>query len=452
MRPLLLSGLLALALPALALAQGQLAPPDAPAPTMKSLTQIEPRTPLRTGNIGVEQDPNGGVRITSGGSYYLDGNINLGTGSAITVLANNVTIDLNGFTLASYASPANGIGILIGAANVTIRNGHLNGGFEFGIADGLGAANVLIEDVRLSNIGSGGIYFLKTLCVVRRCTVTSSGNFGIAAGAVFDSNAFECASTGIYSAGIAQNCTGAGNTSNGLMAETAVNCIGHSGSGTGLQATRSAAGCSGTTSIGDFGLRVATISSTPVAGTAENCRGSVTGNTATGTGLFASTATNCIGESTAGIGLQTTQTATGCSGTTVTGSFGLNVATLGSTPIAGTAENCRGTVTGSTATGTGLSTGAATNCIGTSDAGLGLLATTASNCIGTSASGIGLQADTASNCTGTSTSGERGLYIIGTASYCRGKRAGGIALSATTAIGCTAEAGDFLVTNRYLMP
>lgn len=450
MHPRLLASLFLIA-PTLALAQGQLAPTDAPAKTMKTLTQIEPRTPLRTGNIGVEQDPNGGVRITSGGSYYLDGNINLGTGNAITVLANNVTIDLNGFTLASYASPASGIGILIEATNVTVRNGQISGGFDHGIA-GNAATDVVIEDVGLRNLGTGGIYFLKGLCVVRRCTVTTSGSFGIAASTVFDSCATQCADIGIFSTGLAQNCTGSGIANYGLVAETAVNCTGLSADGTGLQATQSATNCSGTTANGRFGLKVATLGSTPITGTAENCRGSVTATTCTGTGLVASIATGCTGTSTAGIGLQATQTATGCSGTTVTGSFGLNVATLDSTPIAGTAENCRGTVTESAATGTGLSAGAATNCIGTSVAGTGLFATTANNCIGTSTSGMGLQADTASNCSGTSISGQRGLYIIGTASYCRGKREGGVALSATTAIGCTAEAGDFLVTNRYLMP
>src|SRR4051794_15270642 len=70
--------------------QGSLTPPGAPAPTMKSLDQIEARTII----------PSLPYVITNAGSYYLATNL---TGSAgtngITVIADNVSIDLNGFSL-----------------------------------------------------------------------------------------------------------------------------------------------------------------------------------------------------------------------------------------------------------------------------------------------------------------------------------------------------------------
>src|SRR5947207_1497513 len=74
------------------LAQGALTPPGAPAPTMKTLAQIEPRTPISVLPF----------TISTPGSYYFTGNLTAtADGVAITVSAENVTIDLNGFTLAS---------------------------------------------------------------------------------------------------------------------------------------------------------------------------------------------------------------------------------------------------------------------------------------------------------------------------------------------------------------
>src|ERR1051325_5982475 len=79
------------------LAQGNLAPPGAPAPTMKSLAQIEPRTPISSLPFS----------ITQPGSYYLSGNLTGTTG--ITIAASGVTLDLNGFELVGGA----GSGILV---------------------------------------------------------------------------------------------------------------------------------------------------------------------------------------------------------------------------------------------------------------------------------------------------------------------------------------------------
>ena len=71
-------------------AQGPLSPPGAPAPTMKTLEQIEPRTPISSA----------GYVISNSGSYYLTSNLTAGAGEVgITVSADDVTIDLNGFTL-----------------------------------------------------------------------------------------------------------------------------------------------------------------------------------------------------------------------------------------------------------------------------------------------------------------------------------------------------------------
>src|SRR5512141_2377001 len=88
----LLGALVVLLLPVAALSQGSLTPPGAPAPTMKTLQQVEPRTDVLT-------LPSGGSAqyvISAPGSYYLTTNI-LGIPSAskvgILIQANNVTLD-----------------------------------------------------------------------------------------------------------------------------------------------------------------------------------------------------------------------------------------------------------------------------------------------------------------------------------------------------------------------
>ena len=92
-----------------AFAQGSLTPPGAPAPTMKSLDQIEARTPISSLPF----------TISASGSYYLTKNLAVTSGNAIVISAEGVTLDLNGFTLSSTeASPA-GTGILL---NGTKRN------------------------------------------------------------------------------------------------------------------------------------------------------------------------------------------------------------------------------------------------------------------------------------------------------------------------------------------
>src|SRR5450432_171554 len=86
-------------------AQGSLTPPGAPAPTMKSLAQIEPRTPISS------------VPFTIGapGSYYLTTNLTTTVSNAIVIAASGVTLDLNGFTLSSTVPNAanGGFAILI---------------------------------------------------------------------------------------------------------------------------------------------------------------------------------------------------------------------------------------------------------------------------------------------------------------------------------------------------
>jgi hypothetical protein len=131
---LLITGLTVLALSTLnsqlstAFAQGSLTPPGQPAPTMKSADQIEPRTIVNA--VNTPGDATSLFIIRQPGSYYLTTNLTVSTGDGIDINTNNVTLDLNGFTIASTAASATGNGILLasGLSDITIYNGHIRGG------------------------------------------------------------------------------------------------------------------------------------------------------------------------------------------------------------------------------------------------------------------------------------------------------------------------------------
>ena len=126
------------ALPAL-FAQGPLAPPGAPAPTMKTLDQVEPRTPLN--DTAVPGDASYHHIITTPGSYYLAGNLVVNKTNGIQVTAAGVTLDLNGFSI-RRGSGTGGDAITIGslAHRCTVKNGTIGagaGGLGFPFANGV---------------------------------------------------------------------------------------------------------------------------------------------------------------------------------------------------------------------------------------------------------------------------------------------------------------------------
>lgn len=92
---------------------------------MKSLDQLEPRTP-----IGAVGESTATIAINQPGSYVLMGNLKVTDGDGIMINADNVTLDLNGFTISSSAIPASGTAIRpVGDhQNIVIRNGHVGHG------------------------------------------------------------------------------------------------------------------------------------------------------------------------------------------------------------------------------------------------------------------------------------------------------------------------------------
>ncbi len=162
----------ALSVPA-AFAQGSLTPPGAPGATMKTLAQIEPRTPI-------ESLP---YTITSPGSYYLAGNLT-SLGNGIVVTCGNVAIDLMGFAMGGEGT---GTGILVeptsGALRtLSVRNGTIRG-FGIGI-QWEGVRGSVLADLVVESNAWHGIYFMGNGAPasenhIEHCTVYGNAGNGI---------------------------------------------------------------------------------------------------------------------------------------------------------------------------------------------------------------------------------------------------------------------------------
>ena len=138
-----------------AFAQGDLNPPGAPAPTMKALDQLEPRTIVNAANT--PGDANNTFIISAPGSYYLTGNITGTEGKhGISIQADDVTLDLSGFALISGGGVSRGVDVPPGQKNFAIRNGTVRDWVDGGVRADL-AIGTLVEKLRLSNNTSTGL-------------------------------------------------------------------------------------------------------------------------------------------------------------------------------------------------------------------------------------------------------------------------------------------------------
>jgi parallel beta-helix repeat protein len=139
----------------LALAQGTLTPPGAPAPTMKSLDQIDTHVDTAAAAkripINAVTTPGNAAStyvITQPGSYYLTGNLNGELGKdGIDINADNVTVDLNGFAV--IGALISNYGIYSINDNVALRNGTVRSWGLDGVR--LQGANQIFEGLRLSD-------------------------------------------------------------------------------------------------------------------------------------------------------------------------------------------------------------------------------------------------------------------------------------------------------------
>jgi hypothetical protein len=350
-------------------AQGPLTPPGAPAPMMKTLDQVEARTPLAGGTSPV---------TIGSGSYYLTGSLNISSTSAngITVSGSNVTLDLNGFTLTGPSS-GTGAGVYLtgGISNVTVVNGTIRNWGLHGI-NALGNPSLRAEKLRV--ISNGGIGIAADVnaevincfaqsnastgilgtdnCLIKDCQITgttgspghglSLGLSAMVSGCVASGNS----GNGIFSddGAVVIGCVARGNTLDGIRGSAVKDCAARNNGGSGINGTIVESCNSAANAAWGILTVVATncYASAPSGGggiqaygTAMNCYGSTSGGS--GSGIYAeNAASNCFGNSTNGIGLHAAVIAIGCHGYTYDGT-GL---------VAFLANSCRGSR--GTATGT----------------------------------------------------------------------------------------------------
>jgi hypothetical protein len=151
-RQMVVPTLMVFALAAMSLslgAQGSLNPPGAPSPVMRTLTQVEPRTPVET----LPGSATAIYTIREPGSYVLSGNVSGESGkSGIEILVPHVTLDLNGFTLEGVAGSLDGVSS--SQDHVTVLNGTLRSWGD----DGIDLASwARVENIHAASNASTGI-------------------------------------------------------------------------------------------------------------------------------------------------------------------------------------------------------------------------------------------------------------------------------------------------------
>ncbi len=157
-------------------AQGSLTPPGAPALTMKSLDQIEPRTPVDAshtpGNFFAQ------FIINQPGSYYLTSNIVGVSGKrGIQIQTGNVTLDLNGFSLLGVSDALDAIYFTsVSITNLLVRNGIISGWISGSGIYYLGK-NGIFESLNISANNVGIV--LGDGSRISRCTVIGNSQTGI---------------------------------------------------------------------------------------------------------------------------------------------------------------------------------------------------------------------------------------------------------------------------------
>jgi hypothetical protein len=118
--------------------------------------------------------------INNPGFYFLTGNLTNSGNFGIHVMANDVTIDLMGFSLTSTNSAFGVCGIRIFQGNnVEVRNGTVRGFYNGIQEDKVSALNHRVSNVRAIGNIYAGIFLAGSNHLVENCTVSNNNSMGI---------------------------------------------------------------------------------------------------------------------------------------------------------------------------------------------------------------------------------------------------------------------------------
>ena len=145
-------------------AQGTLTPPGAPGPTMKTLDQIEPRTPISSLPYTISQP----------GSYCLAASLAVTSDAAVTIASDDVSLDLNGFRISNSGNAVGDYCLSIrNASRVRVSNGILVGGHSSAYVDN--SQQAILSGLLISDPASNGVFIDDdcTNAVVRNCVISN---------------------------------------------------------------------------------------------------------------------------------------------------------------------------------------------------------------------------------------------------------------------------------------
>jgi hypothetical protein len=206
--------------------------------------------------------------ISLPGMYYLNGNLTYAptSGNAITVSANDVTLDLMGFCLTGPGKTSGtnyGISINVGINNMEIRNGSVK---SFG-GSGIYAANnagIRVIGLRVSDNGAYGVRMVGNDHVVIGCLLLNNGSTGasVASGIIKGNHVV---SNGAFGLSASQGSTISGNlcrfnSSIGILASAGSTVVDNTVMNSGGTGINTSDGCTVTrnTSRGNSGVGIAT--------------------------------------------------------------------------------------------------------------------------------------------------------------------------------------------------